>query len=446
MNSSIQRLISKLKGAEERLIDSADAKPNYFSSLEKVAKTIGASSREPKESTIKLAREQWLQISDGEYSNVPVRYLRVLCGVTEIASSQQFLEVMEKQVEILSQTALRDLLGVYFETWSAPHPNERFERFLDMALKQFASGRRQIEIWQQHRELLIGGPAPQILANKLGFELETIDAFFQRLQLPRKYAKFSSAVAEKLAPVIIGKLAAEIKPSSDLIGYIFDYLLKIPSLTKKQLDQTVGDLILVLDKFRHGVEADERRQTLTEFLIQHPKFGDPRIESALWQNVSPKAIKTFLSWLAEEDVALFFEIIIQNDPHNRKPYWLRYVKAVVNSVVIVGEDDYKLHKGELDGLARDGSFFKKGYGIKTSAFVLDFGNTVIVEFSQTGNACYVYDRSQIPDLMTFSQAGWKDLKTLKKREAAKHVQRHGPNWQSSLDEKLLEFGVESNDG
>src|SRR2546427_11867710 len=81
----------------------------------------------------------------------------------------------------------------------------------------------------------------------------------------------------------------------------------------------------------------------------------------------------------------------------------------------------------------------------TSAFVLDFGRVVVVEFSRVGNACYVYEKSAatdlIPDFWTAEPFDVSGRKGLKQRSQAAARVRHAVGWRDELAMLLARHGV-----
>jgi hypothetical protein len=82
------------------------------------------------------------------------------------------------------------------------------------------------------------------------------------------------------------------------------------------------------------------------------------------------------------------------------------------------------------------------YLCSTSAFLLDFGRVMVVEFSQVNNAVYVYEHREIPDLNDafWSQARFS-LSTLKQKDRCIERMTHTPHWQSKMRTLLAQFGI-----
>jgi hypothetical protein len=76
----------------------------------------------------------------------------------------------------------------------------------------------------------------------------------------------------------------------------------------------------------------------------------------------------------------------------------------------------------------------------TSAFVMDFGRAVVVEFSEAGNACYVYREEKGRDPIPW-QAAQVDIHLLKNRRRAGDWLRHVQGWEHTFADTLARFGV-----
>lgn len=153
-----------------------------------------------------------------------------------------------------------------------------------------------------------------------------------------------------------------------------------------------------------------------------------------------------LQWLSRADITFFFEHVLPEgtDPHGRKAFWLRYVSRVLMSRPLLNQDDatrlritMSSQQGHMEHLGRIG-------GREPSAFLLDFGNVVVVEFSRVGNACYLYEKPQaaklIPDFWTPEAFSVSRLKSrLLATETINH-DRFG-KWRTNLAQLLARYGI-----
>src|SRR5262249_24936723 len=80
-------------------------------------------------------------------------------------------------------------------------------------------------------------------------------------------------------------------------------------------------------------------------------------------------------------------------------------------------------------------------GRETSAFLLDFGPVVVVEFSQVGS-CYLYDGSNVAKVISdfWSQEPFR-VSRLKDRILAIEAIPHIGRWQIKLEQLLARYGI-----
>jgi hypothetical protein len=124
-------------------------------------------------------------------------------------------------------------------------------------------------------------------------------------------------------------------------------------------------------------------------------------ESRGWSKVKtfdePAYLK-FLELLISDDLEIFFAHAMTDV--RRKNFWLMYLKSIQRTVCILDRGAYARLTKHLAGadkkmaaaLSRARQFTTKGGPSSAQAFCLYFKSIVIVEFSETGNAMYVYDR------------------------------------------------------
>ena len=107
----------------------------------------------------------------------------------------------------------------------------------------------------------------------------------------------------------------------------------------------------------------------------------------------------FLSELISDDLEIFFAYAMTDD--RRRRFWLTYLKSIQRTVCILDRTAYARITKHLAGadkkmaaaLSRARRFTSKGGLGYAQAFCLYFAAIVVVEFSETGNAMYIYDRA-----------------------------------------------------
>ena len=74
-----------------------------------------------------------------------------------------------------------------------------------------------------------------------------------------------------------------------------------------------------------------------------------------------------------------------------------------------------------------------------SAFIMDFGNVTIIEFSKKNSACYVYTNDPADLYLDLSKAGfhWRELKN----KSAGNSYPHASGWQGKFRGILARHGI-----
>jgi hypothetical protein len=187
---------------------------------------------------------------------------------------------------------------------------------------------------------------------------------------------------------------------------------------------------------------------MTELLLKS-SFGDPRVPPVpnAWQEVRLRdgaLFDEFIANLVKEDLSLFFRYTMRES--DRERFWLRYLSVIRGTQCVLAPPDYSHLARELRVTEAGRSMLSRavrGYGGTVSAFCLFFDRVVVVEFSDAGNAAYVYNRT------TFEQHILPALKStrinppidLKRRELAPERILHNANWTEHARKTLATFGV-----
>lgn len=151
----------------------------------------------------------------------------------------------------------------------------------------------------------------------------------------------------------------------------------------------IGRTLLLPD-----VEQRAALRELVPLVLSDPRLRDPRLPANAnnWAGVRTDARDTFIRWLSAADIEFFFEHVLPrgSDPHGRKPFWMSYLHQVKRSRPLLSDGDYaRLRRMEAQMRSRVGSFGRVSHAT-TSAFLLDFGNLLVIEFSEPKNACYCF--------------------------------------------------------
>jgi len=263
---------------------------------------------------------------------------------------------------------------------------------------------------------------------------------------------------------------AQIPDSSWLWRRIFNVLLsRIFMLDDAEFSQRLADLveigrqhprylndILSACLSRYHVAAFREKPSSLLKQVALDAWGSPQIRSRQnsWlQYVEKDVCAMVVAWFAKEDLEHFFNLLKGEAEvdQSRLHYWLRFANQMSYTRIVMGSDAWhdtgrdfvhfrEKNKGRLSKLV--------GGPGHNNAVIMQIGNYFFVEFSGTGNACYVYqaDRSPFnPDKSQLELAS-----ELKQPSRALDRMRHSPapnrpdrieGWLSKFDDALEKLGI-----
>ncbi|MEG1627064.1 type I Zorya anti-phage system protein ZorC [Pseudomonas sp.] len=262
---------------------------------------------------------------------------------------------------------------------------------------------------------------------------------------------------------------AQIPDSSWLWRRIFNVLIsRIFMLDDAEFSQRLADLVDIgrqhprymndilsacLSRY-HGAAYREKPSSLLK-QVALDNWGSPQIRSRQnsWlQYVQKDVCAMVVAWFAKEDLEHFFNLL-KGDAEvdqSRLYYWLRFANQMSYTRIVMGSDAWQdrgrdfvhfreKNKGRLSKLV--------GAPGHNNAVVMQIGDYFFVEFSGTGNACFVYKADDSPFNPDKSQL---DLKELKQRHRTIEWMTHSPapgrpdrieGWLSKFDDKLGKLGI-----
>jgi hypothetical protein len=230
-----------------------------------------------------------------------------------------------------------------------------------------------------------------------------------------------------------------------------DFLTKIP------------ELLLLLETFprqaNEVLSACLKRYYLTDAKSEsHPLlktkvldlWGSPQIQSNhnRWFNyVDDRHLQMVAGWFAKDDLEYFFRLLQGNQyvDQSRLDFWLQYVDQISYTRIVMGPDvlsSNQLEFREYRRLNHRRYSSLLGSLPSNNAFILKIGVYWFVEFSETGNACYVYRDGD--DSLPFSPEDSRlDLKLELKRQdyCLTRILHVGNTWQQRAEEKLIQYGI-----
>lgn len=410
-----------------------------FSALVRAADELSGAGlgHGPRTPRIERARRAWEAYEAG--GTAPSESdLRTLCWEPEVARTEAFCSLVSRNLP-LGRRALRGFMASYHDGWT---PNaSHIENALERGLKTLPKSRGIVAKWRSDPKQLIGRDAPDRFAVGCAKSRVSVTARLAEWGLSAS-SNFARQAASRLAPDLTSPKNAERYLEFSLATFFpQDDLLLDPASWGAAFDRLVS-----CETFP---ETGDTRQRLIDLALKTRGLTDPRLRQGEWANVPERARKRVLQWLSEEDLRFFFDLLLEDqaDPHRRRDFWIRYVDHAVRSRVVIGRKDEKRLFSELQEIRARGRTYAQmrgagGANDHVSAFVMDFGDVTIVEFSQPNSACYIYANDPADPYLDLSRSEfeWGELKNRRAGNHYSHV--HPPrNWHGKFEGVLASHGI-----
>jgi hypothetical protein len=347
----------------------------------------------------------------------------------------RFQDCLDHDTGELSTRMLQGLVRSCHKRWSLAFAVGAVAHCIKRRLETYRGPHQVLARWREHSEMLLGPQGHCIFANSL---------LAARIPIKRHCEAWA---LEESSQYVLEAVRHAVHTCHEHLGheeawrsYLLTTLLPWAILPMQDFHTVVDATIL------HPITARELgfQEAFTKFVLHDTRLGDPRLSrnAINWLGIQ-EARQRFLQWLSRADINFFFEHVLPDgaDPHHRKAFWLQYVSRVTSRPLLNRDDEVRLRVTMRSQQGHMGHFGHVS-GRETSAFLLDFGPVVVVEFSRVGNACYLYEKSNvekvIPDF--WSQEPFTVLK-LKNRLLAAETIVHSGRWQTTLRHILARYGI-----
>jgi len=159
-------------------------------------------------------------------------------------------------------------------------------------------------------------------------------------------------------------------------------------------------LIALLTRY-HGCKERPIHAELRDYVVRKDVWRNPKLKAAglatTWNRVSDDVWRMVLNWVNESNLRDFFGILASRNhaEEGRLEFWTKYLNQISWTRLIFGPETMRLARRNReisDLIAREeGAYAQLLVGTRESdAFMMQIGEYIIVEFSITGNAAYVY--------------------------------------------------------
>lgn len=378
--------------------------------------------------------KQWKDFQEDQAKQLQRRAIRYLCWQPDVATSQPFQYFLDQNHVNLNARSLQGLVRSCHSHWSPEFAKSQVVIRVRDRLNKYGGTNALLSQWKEGSGVILGLKG----AEEFGAEM------IETLRPIKQHCEFWGIADETSAYVQVAvRYAAKVcRDQMDRVPGMRQYLLEellawngwVQNVFKEEISQTVLHLATT--------QSEDVRESVRRFVLNDARLGDPRHSRNRlnWVGVS-EAEQRVIEWLSKLDIVFFFESVLPKgeDPQGRKEFWLQYVPSIKKSRPLLRREDKERLQRDLreKGLKLIDAGSMDEWST-ASAFLLDFGPLLVIEFSETGNACYMYRKNDvdkiIPDFWTskpFVQRQLRRKDLVEKRIV--HRQRksswHGPGWE-----------------
>jgi hypothetical protein len=407
-----------------------------------------------KHSVVKLDRPKlniklvWAEFATSEYDlgRLDGLKFRALCSDETTALRPEFISALTRNPEKLKRSrCLYGIVNGYFSEWRTMNDPGTVERLLASVFSSYNGKNLVVQKWHASRALF-SEQAATFLADEICLGKKAVDDVLKDYNV-RPLTKLGLSVRASAARSAC------------------DYLRRMEGMREKAwhlgylnwITENVLSELTLPDAFSYAISSlilsdsakrSEGFQAALRYYVQnHKRLGDPRVrESSLnWRTIAPEAAQRYLSWLARDSIIFFFNTILPNNNENRrrKDFWLRYHDRIKDFQVAVSDAD--LWKVKASQKNSELLYYSQVVHPTTSAFLMRFegygAHYVVVEFSEKGNAAYIFTASDFESKRVTLRTPRFELKKHLKFDDSHRIIHIG-DWEAKASYKLAsEFGI-----
>ncbi len=209
---------------------------------------------------------------------------------------------------------------------------------------------------------------------------------------------------------------------------------------------------LILDRY-HRCKVTDLHPELRDYVIRRDVWKRPPDRRddgpvTVWDRVSEGVWLMVRKWVNLANLRDFFEILAgrRNSDEGRLAFWSRYLDQIRWTRLIFSErtKDLASTTASIRRLIEreEGAYATISSTGDVDGFMMQIGDYLIVEFSQTPNAAYIYKVNELPFepyAKTYT-ATTRDLKFGFRGERAGRI-IHKPNWEGTAEIDLVGLGI-----
>lgn len=342
--------------------------------------------------TVEMTKAMWIERkANKDFLSISKKEFVILCSQPDISAEEAFNELLKAWESQIPLRALPVLLATIHETWNR-NPNQKSLTYLfQKTLNDYAGNRSYLQTWKQNSQMYLSDNGIKAFAEIMVSEFYDIPTLCSKHHLPSSSSEFVELIRQLTINTFINKL----KKSSQYDFYIWEYLFS--DLIQKTDYQALSELIILADRHsKAGYSGAE--EYLKQWFLNPENFGDPRIFNGNWVKIEQQARYIFIQWLSKEDLAFFFNLLLKKgaDEHGRREFWEQYLYHVISSRVLVSDDDWSRNEALLKDMGKENKTLPGRLKENTSAFIMQMKDYIVIEFSEKGNAGYIWHKNHLP--------------------------------------------------
>jgi len=396
----------------------------------------------PTPSALESAKSAWSQ-SGRRIDALNARQIRALCWDPDTATEPTFVGALSGHPTLIQNRRwIEGLIESYIAHWRTMNDPSLVESALQRVVLDFSGKSARIGDCKPAAAQLFSANAPVWLGWQVVQNQRSIDEVLRRWRIEPSSglgeATANAAVVEWARWFDQRKHAVTGQAARESFDYLTTKLLASNVVSQANAARALSSIIL-WDQADRNEDIHGRLKT-----VLLDRFGDPRLpaKQAGWALFDAAARQRAVGWLAKNDLLFFFKYVIRSDPHGRRDFWLQYIQRAVDANVALSWEDAQRLRAEV----KERLSFSKVNGGNTSAFLMRFtGPTqdiICVEFSETGNALYVYDTEAFLAKNRSIRAHSFAISTqLKNQIIARERFSHVTSWQWTVRQFLSRLGI-----
>jgi EH_Signature domain len=401
--------------------------------LQEVAKALDHAKTPRPRRCPQRYRRQWQQVLAGERKSLDPAAVPYLCWEPVIATDLRFHRYLDRQRLILGVPALQGLVHSCHARWSQALAAGSVARAVQRQLARYQGMHRLLQRWAGAAAMLMTPQGPQAFADELLGHLRPVAEHCTMWGVD----EWSPYVVETVRQAL-RRCRERMAQHGPLRQFLFAELLTWSGWPLEDFQTEVAATIL------HPASA-AMREALLAFVLREPRLGDPRLPSSVqnWQDMPEESCRRVTEWLSQADIMLFFDLLVPHSaaPHVCKAFWLRYVPHLLRSRPLLSRGETARLQPQMTRRREHSQSCGRLDGT-TSALLLDFGALLIIEFSQPGLPCYIYERGTMERVVAdFWTPQAFTLRQLQQDQLCLASLTHREGWQDDMAEILEHYGI-----